>query len=81
VRFETSYRLAEDDFTGPTTRFVRAVPDPALLPTMPLEQWEALKARLHAMRDAVPNESGSLVVGLVVAILVTVLACIAVSAV
>ena len=81
MRYETSYRLAEDDFTGPTTRFVRAVPDPALLPTMPLAQWEALKARFDAMRRSEPNESDSLVLGLVVAILITVLACIAVSAV
>lgn len=86
MRFETlRYGLAEDDFTGPTTRFVRAAPlsvDPALLPTMPVEHWEELKARLRAAHAAVaPSESRSLVAGLVLAILVTVVACIAISAV
>ena len=65
---------------------MRAAPlsvDPGLLPTMPLEHWEDLKARLRAAHAILhqPSESRALVSGLVLAILVTVLACIAVSAV
>ena len=81
MRYETLRGwLDEDDFTGPTTRFVRALPDPALLPTMPIEQWKALQARFRAMHASEPSEPRALVSGLVLAILITVLACIAVNA-
>ena len=54
--------------------------DPALVPTMPLEHWLELKARLRAAHESLhaPTSSRALVNALVLAILVTVLACIAV---
>ena len=53
--------------------------DPALLPTLPLAQWYALKERVLAAQ-AEPRTSHVLAIALTLAIGVTVAACIALSA-